>query len=182
MPRVDAGWIVLDKPAVEGEGYDRVLDAVESTGGVLVTYPSIVTARGTLRSVRLALAVGSVILPPGSGLKGYVITSPEWVDGCVINELAGTGLERSGIGEEREITGRLVAYNARDPIALSANGVKGVFRTRGSLSGCIPLVLLDGQPVIGARGDGVYCTNIVEGPSIEFLNFTARLYASCRGR
>ncbi len=182
MPRVDAGWIVLDRPAIESEGYDKVLGAVESAGGILVTYPSIVTARGNLRSVRLALAVGSVILPSDSRLNGYVITSPEWVDGCIIDKLAGMGLEHVGVGGEHEITGRLVAYNARDPIALSANGVKGVFRVRGTLPECIPLVLLGGQPVIGARADGGYCTNIIEGPSMEFLNFTARLYTSCRGR
>jgi hypothetical protein len=182
LPRVDPGWIVLDRPSVEKTGYRELMDIAFESETYLVTKPSIVTVRRDLRTMRISLSIGSLILSPDSGVEGPILTRPEWIDGCKVGSGEKKELARVMSGETIVVDGRLTAVDYSDPIAMAVNGVKGTFKIAGAISQCIPLVDLNGIPVLGVREDGTYCTSIVDGDVIGFLEYITTLYTSCYGR
>jgi len=178
LPRVDAGWIVVDTSRLmemeRGELEELARKAVEEKA-VLVTRPGIVTVRVDYRSVRLSVGPGTLIFPPGSSIEGVPLARPEWVDGCVppgVYEVA------RGEGPLFEVEGVLVAREYNDPVALAGNGVRGVFSYRRC--GGIGILFLGDDPVASYVGEG-YCVGL-EGRLGDFLAFIASLYTGCRGR
>ena len=182
MPRVDPGWIVLDRPSVEKIGYRKLMDIAFESETYLVTKPSIVTVRRDLRTMRISLSIGSLIISPDSRVEGPILTRPEWIDGCKVGSGEKKELVRVMDGRTIVIDGCLTAVDYSDPMAMAVNGIKGTFKIAGAISQCIPLVDLNGIPVLGVRDDGTYCTSIVDSDVIEFLEYITTLYTSCYGR
>lgn len=172
---------MVDRPYIERLGYRRAVDLAFQYDSILVTLPSIVTARRILRTVRLGLSIGSLILSPESGIDGPILTRPEWVEGCRVGEERRRGMVRVG-GEASKITGRLVAIDLKDPVAMAVNGLKGVFKVLGPINDCLELVHINGIPVIGVSSDGVYCTSLCDEEILGFLEYITTLYTSCYGR
>lgn len=174
---------MLDRPVIDGLGYSRAREIALSYDSILVTKPSIVTVRRSLRSLRVSLSIGALLVEPASGIEGPKLTSPEWVEGCRI--AASSASEPILIlqdGEANTVEGRLIAIDYNDPIALALNGLKGSFHITGAVRGCIPIVELGGSPVVGVSEEGSYCTSITDKSVVGFLEYLSSLYRSCQGR
>jgi len=178
VPRVDAGWIVVDSSRIMGMSrgeLESLADAAVESGAVLVTWPSIVTVRVGYRTARLSVGPGTLIFPPGSKVEGYPLARPEWVDGCVP---PGVYEVDRGSGETARREGVLVAREYRDPVALAGNGSRGEFEYRQC--GGLGILFLEEDPVASYVEDG-YCVGLGGGLG-DFLSFIASLYTGCRGR
>ena len=184
MPRVDSGWIAIDRSLLKKMGYREITELAFQSRGILITSPSIVTVQDSLRSIRIALAIGSVLLPPTEKIElGYHLSRPEWVDGCQVGKTEGKKLERINSRERQQVKGRIVAVEPRDPIAVAINGIRGIFEVVNDfLDSCIPLAVVNKKPVLGITKDGSYCTNITSNPLAEFLEYITLMYTSCTGR
>ena len=178
VPRVDRGWLALDFPMVVEYGLERVAEAILAHGGVLVTSPSIVAVRTSLRTVLVSLGVGSAVLPPGSLDAGLPLARPEWVDGCVPREqVPPEPLEGPRVPARPPYEAR----DPRDPVALLLNG--SVFP--GELSRPEehppPLVVDSEGRIVVAYSGGTYYS-AAHGELGRVVNYIAGLYAGCRGR
>ena len=182
MPRVEAGWIVIDLPSISRAGPKRVLSIIRGEEVVLVTRPSVVTVRGPRGPLTVALSPGSVISPEPLELsegEGWALTRPEWVEGCWSTS-GGEGVRVKSGGDIVE--DRITAINYNDPLGLLVNGKV----LRASITrvpeDSIPIATVRGNSVLW-RVEGVYETSISgDALLLDLLDFTAILYTDCRGR
>lgn len=178
MPRVDRGWLALDFPMVVEYGLERVADALVAHGGVLVTSPSIVAVRTSLRTVLVSLGVGSAILPPGTLDAGLPLARPEWVDGCVPRgQVPPEPLD----GDRVPARPPYEARDARDPVALLLNGSTVPGEVSEARDHPPPLVVDSNGRVVVAYSEGTYYS-AAHGELGRVVNYIAGLYAGCRGR
>ncbi len=182
MPRVEAGWTVIDLPSISRAGPKRVLSMIRGTEAVLVTRPSVVTVRGPRGPLMVALSPGSVISPEPLELpegQGWALTRPEWVEGCWSTS-EGEGIKVKGRGnvvEDRVLT---IDYN--DPLGLLVNGKILRALITNVPEDSVPIATVRGNSVLW-RVEGIYETSISgDALLLDLLDFTAILYTDCRGR
>lgn len=178
MPRVDRGWLALDYPLVAEYGFERVAEALVSSGGVLVTSPSIVAVKTGIRTILVTLGVGAAVLPPGAVETGYPLARPEWVDGCVPREfVAPEPLDGPTVPAKPPYEAR----DARDPVALLINGLDVPGLLRQPRDHPPPLVVDSEGKIVVAYSGGIYYS-AAEGELERVVNYIAGLYSGCRGR
>ncbi len=181
MPRIDRNWIVIERSMLERDTALGLLETARDYRGVFVTSPSLVYVDSGLRTVRVSLGIGSLVLPPESGARGWRVTAPEWVDGCRL-ESEGRRLQyvgRGGVG----LDGVVEALDVKDVVALSINGERGPMVVReGALDTGYPLARIDGRTILWLTREGDYVTAIGEWDRLWLLEYIALGASMCRGR
>lgn len=192
MPRIERGSVLIDVSValrLDEEHQDRILDTAARQGGVLVTAPSIVPAWVGGRALKVALGVGSIILPPGAlGEKprgAMEASAPAWVDGCrpgpvgsrviVIVENGGRGG-----GAEPVLRGPIEPWEIRDPLVLGIAGQEAEALPLPRAGGLVGLAGVKGEPVIVYAG-GETRVSVVGGQVKPLLNYLAKALGRCPG-
>ncbi|MEM1903823.1 MAG: hypothetical protein QXN05_01710 [Acidilobaceae archaeon] len=188
MPRVDVGLYVLDllpnleKILRELNAKDFIEWAIKERA-LLITYPSIVTVKTkTDESISLVLGVGSIIFrgePPFSRSITFQIASPSWVEGCVVS-----GVPRVTVIESPntvEIEGVTKAVDIRDPVALSINGLRGLY-VLAEVSKEKPgvVAVINSTPVV-IKNERGYEITLLKGSAYVRVFLMASLASACGG-
>ncbi len=186
MPRVDSNTYVVEVASVlvmDSEQLRRLTSWALAERALVVTGPSIVSVRSSTGSMRLALGIGSLVSRSEPPVPYYVITAPEWVDGCYAG-----ALEPSFIRAEAQrwykASGIAVAMDFRDPAALMLNGqaVEALLPDPEPQVDCWLLTLGPEGQERGLLGllDNKYLL-AARGRAGDLLEYILTLYSSCGG-
>lgn len=195
MPRVDMGMKALDiglALSLDSSRREAVIRlALEAaTGGVriaAVTKPSIVAARVELRTVKIALGVGSLVMDSevADSVEDIVgrrlpeLSAPAWVDGCWLG--GEKVLEYAFISGSDSIAGRVVPASLEDPIALLLAGARAEASGPVPPPRAAPIAYIESIPVAARDAGGDYLFSITGGEARERLTYALPLLSRCRG-
>ncbi len=190
MPSAPPGSVAVESSVLyrlDKEALEALAEAAAASRAVLVESPTIVSVEGPSGPLLASLGPASLVFPDDPGIElpppgPFRLRSREWIDGCQVSRVADAYTPE---GAYVERSGRLVAVDYRDPVALLLNGTWGIFEVYPDpLEGEVPLATLDdprGPLALGRLPDGRYAVHVRGGGIADLALAIAGLRGGCGG-